>query len=140
VDRYGTERRIVEILNRGYGDNATSALDRVIAGDILSELINVGWTSGEELAYLVEAAGGEIRIPESLLTEPSPRLLQYRSDLTNEIVFQTKDENARLNNPSPADRESGESRTVHSGKINVIPIGPDDSAGETEEENKVSDS
>lgn len=134
MDRYGTERRIVEILNRAYGDNATSALDRIAAGEILSELVNLGWVSSEEIAYLVDAAGGEIRIPEDLLTSPSPRLLQYRSEMTNEIVFQTKDDNERLKNPSPADREFGESRTVHSGPIKVSTIRSDDSSGEIEDE------
>lgn len=134
MDRYGTERRITEILNRAYGDNATSALDRIAAGEILSELINLGWTSNEEIAYLVDAAGGEIRITEDSLNESAPRLLQYRDHLSNTIVFQTKTDEQRKN-PTPAERESSEARVVQSGPIKATTTRSDDSTGENQEEN-----
>lgn len=140
MDRYGLERQISEILNESYGANATGPLDRMTSNKIIALILNLGWASSEEIAYLVDAAGGEIRVPEKALHLDPPPLLRYRNDANDELVFQTKP--VELRNPSPAERESGESRTVHSGPIKVkpTPSGGAAYASSGEAEKEVSDS
>lgn len=124
------ERIVQSIMNEGYGDQSTSPLDRVVASKIVDAFRRSGWISGQELGFVVKAAGGEIRLTEELLSGQTPAVLQYRDGLTQEVVLKSVD---TQRNPSPAEREASESRTVQSGPIKVRPAVPSDSAGPTEE-------
>lgn len=96
-------RDISEILNMSYGDVGTGPIDRVAANEIVNYLREHGWINSEELALLVDAAGGEIRVKANQMLDDPPPLLMYRDIGTDDLVLQTKPQ------------------TVQSGPINVKP-------------------
>ena len=51
-------------LQQGYGDASQTVLDDRVAGDVLSTLRERGWASLQEVAMLIIAAGGEIRVSD----------------------------------------------------------------------------
>jgi hypothetical protein len=83
----GAVNDITEIIQRGYGDSSISQLDRTVAHNIVNYLANKGWMSPGEVAYLVEAAGGEIRVPESLVMRPPKALTRYQNPVVAEAEF-----------------------------------------------------
>jgi hypothetical protein len=118
---------IQQTLNEAYGESGSGPLDRVAATRILDLFQRTGWIGGQELALVVQAAGGEIRITEEQISGTIPPVLQYQDNITNEIVLKTvntENTNERKN-PTAAQRESAESRTVQSGPIRGSAIPPD---------------
>lgn len=83
----GAVNDITEIIQRGYGDSSISQLDRTVAHNIVNYLTTRGWMSPGEVAYLVEAAGGEIRVPENLITRPPKALTRYQNPAVAEAEF-----------------------------------------------------
>lgn len=60
-----SDRGIVrDALQAGYGDATQSILDDRVAGDVLDALREHGWASLTEIAAIILAAGGEVRISE----------------------------------------------------------------------------
>lgn len=94
----GAMQDIMRILQEGYGDQAMTPLDRAVANRILTYFVENGWMSPGEVGYLVDAAGGQIRVPESLVTKPPKALMRTMDELNQEFVFKTVDTtNAKVN-------------------------------------------
>ena len=113
----GTVVDVMDIIASGYG-SSPSAIDRGIAAKVIDYFYRKGWMNGEEIALLVEAAGGEVRIPENLITGPTPQLTRTHDPVTNEFIFRTgskPDVNKAKVNPD------AESRIVDSGEIKLRP-------------------
>lgn len=110
-----TIRDIMEIVASAYS-SLPDAMDRAVAEKIMEYLVKNGWTSPEDVAYLVTAAGGQIRITEELLGSSAP-LLQWSRDPSNgDIVLRTRitpDVTKAKVNPD------AEVRNVDSGAINI---------------------
>jgi hypothetical protein len=89
---FAAERLIVEAINEGYGDRSTSPLDRAVASRIIAKLRNVMWMSSEEVALIVEAAGGEVHITQKQLeaAEGMPLLQMWRDPATNDVVIKSR--------------------------------------------------
>lgn len=108
---------VMDIIASGYS-SSPSALERGIAAKVIDYFYRKGWMNAEEIAYLVEAAGGEIRIPENMITGPAPQLTRTLDPVTNEYVFRTGSKpdttNAKVN-------PNAESRIVDSGEIQLRP-------------------
>lgn len=90
-DDRGTVRIIEGVLNRAYGDNSASSLDRLAATQVLQQLRSLGWLSADEVALLVDAAGGEIKVTEKAAAEKRPLLVVFRDFENDLIVFKAKD-------------------------------------------------
>jgi len=116
MNEEGILRDIQQILNEGYGEQATSALDRVVARNILNFLRATNWITHEEFAIVVEAAGGTVVIPDKVLTEDPPEVLRMWRDIDDSLVITT-----RITKVIPGevvdDRPDIEHRTVESGPI-----------------------
>jgi hypothetical protein len=54
-------------LQRGYGDATQTVLDDRVAGDVLSTLRERGWASLDEVAAIIHAAGGEVRLDDEAM-------------------------------------------------------------------------
>jgi hypothetical protein len=115
----GTVRDIMEIIHQGHGGPDMSSVDRVVASNIVSYLQKAGWMGAEEIAHIVQAAGGEVRISEKQLDEGPKAIYTQRDPITHDIVLRSVSvvdtKNAKVN-------PDAESRTVHSGSIKVSPV------------------
>lgn len=89
-----TIRDIMGLIQRGYGDQQMSSVDRVVANSIVGYLQENGWLDPGEVAFLVEAAGREIRVDIDSVSkrEHPPILLKYITTDGTEMVFRTRDE------------------------------------------------
>lgn len=87
----GTVRDIVDILQQGYGDNSTTPLDRAVANRIVTYLAEKGWMHPSEVAYMVKAAGGEIRVNLAVLTDDPPLLYRQHDFPMDQYVFRAVD-------------------------------------------------
>lgn len=83
------ESAVREIIQQGYGDGSMDPLARASATKILERLRQMGWATPEEVAYLVEAAGGEIIVTEELVTREAPMLSRQIDEMDYTIVFRT---------------------------------------------------
>jgi len=90
IDDRGTLRGIQEVLNRGYGEQATSPLDRTVADQILQYMRSIGWISPRELSVVVDSAGGKVVITDTqLITEPK-ELFWIRNPENNSITISVR--------------------------------------------------
>lgn len=87
----GTIRKIQDALGRAYGDLGTSPLDRAAAGQILQLLRGDGWMSADEVAFLVDAAGGTIQVTRESIEDKNLQLTVYNEFMTDMIVFKSKE-------------------------------------------------
>lgn len=120
----GTIRNIMQILDNAYGSNQMASVDRAAAIAVISYFEDKGYLGPEELAFMVEAAGGEVRISETMLSGTSKPLLRYYDEMNMEYVFKTVD---KISEPVPDVSKAkvnpdAESRTVDSGPIKVKPV------------------
>jgi hypothetical protein len=111
----GTVRDVMDIIQRGYGDSSMTPLDRTVATNIINYLQSAGWMGPEEVAHIVQAAGGEVRISEKQLDEGPKALSIFRDQVSFELVLRSIDTSKAKVNPD------AESRTVQSGPVNVKP-------------------
>lgn len=86
MDESGTLRGIQEVLNQGYGEQATSPLDRTVATEILLYMRSIGWISPKELVWVVDSAGGKVVITESQLLENDNKELVYWRNPENDSI------------------------------------------------------
>lgn len=54
------EQIVLDAIQTGYGDASQTVLDRQVTRKVLGALRRAGWTSPQELAAVVDAAGGKI--------------------------------------------------------------------------------
>jgi hypothetical protein len=113
----GMVRDVMEILQQGYGDNTSTPLDRVVATKVIGYFYDKGWMSSEEIAFLVESAGGEIRVTEKTLAGEAPLLYRQEDPMNGDFIFRTRSKedlvaNAKVN-------PQAEARVVDPGKIEI---------------------
>jgi hypothetical protein len=113
----GTISDIMEILNIGYGSQTTGPLDRAVAIRIISYFEDRRWMSPEEVAYLVDAAGGEIIVTREQLEDSNPLLTVQDNFETETITFRVRPDTSR--NPKRTVNPEAESRNVDSGPIDL---------------------
>lgn len=124
----GIVREVMDIIAHGYG-SAPTGLDRTIASQVIDYFYRKGWMNSEDIAWLVKAAGGEIRVKVDDVVGQSPLLIVYDDPMTNEKVFRIREridivdidtdeliKNAKVN-------PDAEVRTVDSGLIDLKPTG-----------------
>ena len=119
INEQGILRGLQEVLNRGYGDQATSPLDRTVAQQILNYLREIGWTTPEEVAIIVQAVGGKIVIPDAMLLADAPDTLSYYRDPLDDSLIITTNVVKVVPGEIVDDRPKVEHRTVESGPIQV---------------------
>jgi hypothetical protein len=118
----GMVREVMDIIANGYG-SAPSGLDQAIASRVVDYFYRKGWMNSEDIAWLVKAAGGEIRVPISMIVGDSPYLVVWDDPATDERVFKIRErvdivdaeemvKNAKVN-------PDAESRNVSSGPIEL---------------------
>ena len=112
----GTVREVMDIIANGYG-SVPSGLDRAVASRVVDYFYRKGWMNTEEIAWLVEAAGGEIRVNPDKMSGNSPLLYWYDDQVTGERVFKIRDKEDLVTNAKV--NPDAEVRTVDSGPINV---------------------
>ena len=71
---------VVDVIQRVYGDATQTPLDRQAASEIVAALRAAGWASLDEVAMLIEAAGGEITVPGRILGDPRERRVTSQED------------------------------------------------------------
>lgn len=114
----GIIQELMDIIANGYG-SAPGAMDRAIAGRLLQHLEARGWINPNEVAIMVKAAGGEIRVPEQLLVEDAPLLHWMTDPMTGDMVLKSVDKDTLVKEAKV--NPEAESRTVDSGPITVNP-------------------
>lgn len=87
----GTVTDVMDILQQGYQNTSSTPLDRTVATRVVKYFIENGWLNAGEVAHIVKAAGGEVRIPERQLIESSPYLVSYTDQGTMDIVFKSRE-------------------------------------------------
>lgn len=109
-------RDVMDIIASGYGSTPTG-LDRAIASRVIEYFQNNGWVGPSDLAYLVQAAGGELVVKQELFTVDAP-LLQWAQDpITHDIIVRTIDKDKLVKEAKV--NPDAESRIVDSGPINI---------------------
>src|SRR4051812_2709632 len=83
-------RDVMDLIAQGYGSTPTG-LDRAIASNVVNYFYEKGWMSAEEIAILVKAAGGEIKVTENLLTGEAPNLYTQRNQDPFELIFRSRE-------------------------------------------------
>lgn len=86
----GMVREVMDIIANGYGSIPTG-LDRSIAAAVIDYFYRKGWMNREDIAWLVRAAGGEIRVNLDELVGDSPTLYWYDDAATGERVFKIRE-------------------------------------------------
>lgn len=71
---------VTEVIQRVYGDATQTVLDQKAASEILDALRSAGWASLDEIAILIEAAGGEIVVPHRLAFDFRERRVAVQDD------------------------------------------------------------
>ena len=112
----GTVREVMDIIANGYG-SVPSGLDRAIASRVVAYFEDKGWVSPEDIAYLVQAAGGEIRVTESALLTEAPLLQWQRDPESNDMVVRSIDKDKLIRNAKV--NPEAEARVVDSGPIAI---------------------
>lgn len=118
----GIVREVMDIIANGYG-SVPSGMDQAIASRVVDFFYRKGWMSSEDVAWLVKAAGGEIRVKIDEVVGQSPLLYTYDNSMTGERVFKIRErieiidkdelvQNAKVH-------PDAESRTVDSGPITI---------------------
>lgn len=74
------EQIVRDVIQRVYGDATQTMLDSQAAREIVAALRDAGWASLDEVALLIEAAGGSITVPHNL--DPFAERTVYRNDPT----------------------------------------------------------
>ena len=116
----GAVRDIEDILGNVYGPG-NDAADRLAAMQINNRLLQRGWVSPEDLAYIVDAAGGEIVVTREALEDSSPKLFIQSSFERDATVFSIR-EGTSHNKPDTSKAKvnpNAESRNVDSGTIDI---------------------
>jgi hypothetical protein len=81
TDATGTATDLVaSVIQRVYEDATQTALDRKAAREIIAALRAAGWASLDEVAVLIEAAGGEIAVPDRLMVDGRRRVVTRQDD------------------------------------------------------------
>lgn len=115
----GQVQDVMDIIANGYG-SSPSAMDRGIAARVINYFYERGWMNAEEIAYLVEAAGGEIRISPELVTGDTPQLTRQLDEVTGDWIFRTG--NAKPDTSKAKVNPDAERRIVDSGEIVLRPV------------------
>lgn len=71
---------VADVIQRVYGDATQTFLDRQAASEIVAALRRAGWASLDEVAVLIEAAGGSITVPDALLCDGKDRVVTRAED------------------------------------------------------------
>jgi hypothetical protein len=58
---------VAAALQRGYGDATQTVLDHRVAREVIKALREVGWCSPDEVALIVEAAGGSVTVSDDVV-------------------------------------------------------------------------
>ena len=111
----GIVRDVMDIIANGYGSIPTG-LDRAIASRVIDYFYRKGWMNSQDIAYLVKAAGGEVRVGEDILSEDI-LLFWYDDPATGERVFQSRSKTDMVNNAKV--NPDAETRVVDSGPIEL---------------------
>lgn len=74
---------VAGVLQRVYGDASQTVLDRRAASEVVSALRNAGWASLDEVAVLIEAAGGSVTVPGSLIHDGRDRRVTSQDDFAS---------------------------------------------------------
>jgi hypothetical protein len=111
----GMVREVMDIIANGYGSIPTG-LDRAIASRVVDYFYRKGWMNSQDIAYLVKAAGGEVRVSEEILSEDI-LLYWYDDPATGERVFQSRSKSDMVDNAKV--NPDAESRVVDSGPIEL---------------------
>jgi hypothetical protein len=119
----GMVQDLMDIIANSYG-SSPSAMDRSVSAKIIDYFYQKGWMNSEEIAYLVEAAGGEIKITESMLASPAP-LLYTQTDSAGTTTFRTRSKEQLVKEAKV--NPDAESRTVDSGPIVITTVKDDES-------------
>ena len=71
-------------IQRVYGDATQTVLDEQAAREVISTLRELGWASLDEVAVLIEAAGGSITVPDHLMFDGKERTVLRADDYANQ--------------------------------------------------------
>lgn len=74
---------VQDVIQRVYGDATQTALDHEAAVEILRALRAAGWASLDEVAVLIEAAGGSITVPDRLMGDGRDRVVSRQDDFAS---------------------------------------------------------
>lgn len=113
----GMVRDVMAILQEGYGDNSSTPLDRVVATKVIDYFYKKGWMNAEEIAFLVESAGGEIRVTEKTLTGDAPMLYRQEDPMNGDFIFRTRSKEDLVKEAKV--NPDAEARVVDPGKIEI---------------------
>ena len=80
---------VTDTIQRVYGDATQTALDREAARQIVAALRAAGWASLDEVARLIEAAGGSITVPDHILANDGDRIVE-RFDTFDGVTFRVR--------------------------------------------------
>lgn len=73
-------RIVRDVIQRVYGDATQTVLDQRAAWEIITALRAAGWASIDEVAVLIEAAGGSITVPDDLMLDGRDRRVMRHDD------------------------------------------------------------
>ena len=111
----GMVRDVMDIIANGYGSIPTG-LDRAIASRVINYFYEKGWMNSQDIAFLVKAAGGEIRVSEKDLAGDE-FLYWYDDPATGERVFQSRSKEDMVTKAKV--NPNAEVRVVDSGPIEL---------------------
>jgi len=114
----GMVREVMDIIANGYGSVPTG-LDRAIASRVVNYFYEKGWMNSQDIAYLVKAAGGEIRVSEEDMVD-DVFLYWYDNPATGERVFQSRSKKDMVDNAKV--NPDAEVRVVDSGPIEATQV------------------
>lgn len=80
---------VTATIQRVYADATQTVLDREAARQIVAALRAAGWASLDEVARLIDAAGGSITVPHRLLADTEERVVE-RFDTLDGITFRVR--------------------------------------------------
>lgn len=71
---------VADVLQRVYGDATQTVLDRRAAEEVVEALRRAGWATLDEVAILIESAGGSITVPDLIAGDPRERCVMVTDD------------------------------------------------------------
>ena len=74
---------VANVIQRVYGDTTQTVLDRQAASEIVTALRNAGWASLDDVARLIDAAGGEVVVPRNILADSCDRVVTRQDDFAS---------------------------------------------------------
>jgi hypothetical protein len=80
------ERLVRDVIQRVYGDATQTVLDQRAASEIVTAFRAAGWASLDEVAVLIEAAGGSITVPHRLMMDGRDRQVTRQDDFAADGV------------------------------------------------------